>query len=148
MRRLDVALAELGREALQQPGLLFGELDLALRRCLLEPQQPFVLGEQAVALPHPAYASGRHLNALEPELLLNPGRAVAGIRERMVEDRLLDLGRDPVRMWSLGAGQPIDQPLGPVSLEIAADLVELLATIAHHLAGTADVGEVLSELQQ
>ena len=44
--RLDVALVELGREALQQPGLLFAEFDLALRRRrLLQPQQPIVLGQ-------------------------------------------------------------------------------------------------------
>jgi hypothetical protein len=113
--RLDVALVELGREALQQPGLLFAEFDLALRRRrLLQTQQPLVLGEQAVALPHPAHAARGHLDALKAQLLLDPGRAVAGMRQRMIEDRLLDLGRDPVGMGPLGAGQPVDQPLGPV----------------------------------
>lgn len=50
-RSFDVALAEVGREALQELGLLLDALDLALRRRLLQPQQPLVPGEQAVALP-------------------------------------------------------------------------------------------------
>jgi len=35
--------------------LLLAELDLALGGGLLEPQQPIVLGEQAIALPHAAH---------------------------------------------------------------------------------------------
>lgn len=44
-------------------------------------------------------------------------------------------------MRPLGAGQAVDQPFGAVGLEVASDLVELLARIAHHLAGAADIGE-------
>ena len=56
MRGFDVAFAELRRESLQQPDLLLAELDLALGRGLLQAKQPLVLGQQPVALPHPAYA--------------------------------------------------------------------------------------------
>ena len=63
--------------------------------------------------------------------------------EGVVEDRLLDLGRDPVGVRPLGAGQAVDQPF----LEVASNLVELLAGIAHHLAGAADIGEVGGEFQ-
>ena len=43
VRGLDVALAELRREALQQPGLLLGEFDLALGGGLFQPQQPLMI---------------------------------------------------------------------------------------------------------
>jgi hypothetical protein len=55
----------------------------------------------------------------------------------MVEHGLLDLGRHPVRVRPLAARQAIDQPLGCVGLEVAADLVELLTGVAHHFAGAA-----------
>ena len=44
--------------------MLFGEPDLALGGGLLQPQQPLVLGEQAVALPDLAHSAGRDLDAL------------------------------------------------------------------------------------
>ena len=50
------------------------------------------------------------------------------MRKRMIEDRGFDLGRDPVGMRPLRPGQPVDQPVGAVGLEVAADLVELLAS--------------------
>jgi hypothetical protein len=73
---------------------------------------------------------------------------MAGVGERMVEDRRLDLGRDPVRVRPLRAGQPVEQALGAKGLEVAADLVELLARVAHHLAGPADVLQLLGQFQQ
>lgn len=141
MRGLDVALAELGREAFEQAHLLVGELDRPLGGRLLQPEQAFVLGQQIVALPDPAHAARRDLEAPKPQFLLDAQRAVAGMRQRMVEHGLLDLGRHPVGMRSPGAGQPVDQPLGAIGLEVATDLVELLARVAHHLAGLRDVGE-------
>lgn len=97
-------LPELGREAFEQSGLFLGELDFAFGGGLLQPQQAFVLGQEAVPLPHPAHAAGGDLDALEPEFLLDADRAVTGMDEGMVEDRLLDLGRDPVGVRPLGAG--------------------------------------------
>ena len=74
VRGLDVALVELGREALQRLSLFRGELDLALGGRLLQPQQPLVIGQQVVALPHSARAAGGDPDALETELLLDPHR--------------------------------------------------------------------------
>ncbi len=66
----------------------------------------------------------------------------------MLEHGLLDLGRYPVGMRAPGAGQPVDQPLGAIGLEVAPDLVKLLAGIAHQLAGPADIGKFRRKLQQ
>lgn len=148
VRRLDVALAELGGEALQQPGLLLRQLDQAFGGGLLQPQQALVLGEEVVALPDAAHAAGGDLEALQPQFLFDPERAMAGMGEGVIEDRGLDLGRDPVRVRTLGAGQPVDQPLGAIGLEVAADLVELLARVAHHLAGAGNVGQLARQFEQ
>ena len=49
MRGFDVAFAELGAEAFEEPDLLLLQLDLALGGGLLQPEQPLVLGEQVMA---------------------------------------------------------------------------------------------------
>ena len=51
-------------------------------------------------------------------------------------------------MRSACAGQSVDQPLGALGLEVAADLVELLARISHQFAGATDIGEIGGQLQQ
>ncbi len=58
-------------------------------------------------------ASRRDLDALEPQLLFDPHRAVAGVDQGVVEHGLLDLGQEQVGMRSLRARQPVDQPFGP-----------------------------------
>jgi hypothetical protein len=68
--------------------------------------------------------------------------------ERMGEHGLLDLGGNPVGMRSSGAGKPVDQAFGAIGLEVAPDLVELLAGIAHHLAGAADIGKFALKVEQ
>ena len=51
VRGLDVTLAELWREALEQSDLLVGERDLAVGGLLLEPQEAVVLGGETVPDP-------------------------------------------------------------------------------------------------
>jgi hypothetical protein len=46
------------------------------------------------------------------------------------------------------AGQPVDQTVRAVGLEVAPDLVELLAAVADHLAGLRDVAEVGRQFEQ
>ncbi len=48
-------------------------------------------------------------------------------------------------MRPLGPRQAIDQAIGSVRLKVAADLVKLLAAIAHDLASLADVVEFVSK---
>jgi hypothetical protein len=68
--------------------------------------------------------------------------------ESVVEDRRLDLRCDAIGMRATGAGQPVDETIGAVGLEVAADLVELLAGVAHQLAGPGDVVELARQLEQ
>lgn len=71
-----------------------------------------MLGQEAVPHPHAAHAAGRDLDALETQLLLDARRAVAGMGERVIQDRRLDLRCDAIGMRALGAGQPINQAVG------------------------------------
>ena len=100
-----------------------------------------------MALPDPAHAAGGDLDAAQHELLGDPHRAVAGVGEGMIEDRRLDLCRHPVGVRPLDAGQTVEQPIGPVGLKVAPDLIEWLPTVAHHPARLADVAEIAGELQ-
>jgi hypothetical protein len=145
---LDVALAELGAEPLQQPDLLVGPLELALAGRLLQAQQPFVLGQEAVALPDAADTARGDLDPAQHQLLGDPHRPVAGMGKGVVEDRLLDRGADPVGVRRAGAGDPVEQALSAVGLEVPAYLVELLARVAHHPASFAHVAEFRGELEQ
>ena len=48
----------------------------------------------------------------------------------MVEDRGLNLGRNAVRVRPLRAGEPVDQAVRAVGLEVPTDFIELLPGIA------------------
>jgi hypothetical protein len=69
---------------------------------------------------------------------------MAGVFQGMAENGHLD----PVGMRSLGAGQPVDQALCSIGLEITPDLIELLAGVAHHLAGLGHVGKFRGKFEQ
>ena len=56
---------------------------------------------------------------------------MGGMIEGMGEDRGLDLFRDPIGVRASGAGQPVDETVGPIGLIVPSDLVELLAGISH-----------------
>lgn len=104
-------------------------------------------------LPDPAHHAGGDLDALQHQLLRyphlrDPHRPVARMGQRVIEDGGLDRLGQPVGMWSARPGQPIDQTGRAVSLEVAADLVELLAAVADQLAGLGHITEVRCQLQQ
>ncbi len=73
-----------------------GEFDLTLGGSLLQPQQAVTLCEQAVAHPDVTQAAEGDLQALQAQLMLDAGGAMAGMGKRVIEDRGLDLGRRAV----------------------------------------------------
>jgi hypothetical protein len=73
---------------------------------------------------------------------------MGGVLQGVVEDRLLDLRRQPIGMRLLRAFDLVDQALGTEGLIVAADLVELLTAVADDAAGLADVAEILRQLEQ
>ena len=78
VRGLDMPLAELRAEALEQPGLLGRELDRPLGGGLLQPQEPLVLRQQVVAAPNPAHATRADLEPAQGQFVRDAHRAVVG----------------------------------------------------------------------
>lgn len=145
---LDVSFAELLTEVLERRHLLLIELHDAVGRGLLQSHQPVVLAEQAVAAPHVVHPGRRDLDAGHRQLAGDPQSAVAGMGQAMVEDRLLDVLADPVGMRVARAGDPVEKAVDPVGLEVAPNLVELLAAVADDAAGRADIAKLAGELEQ
>ena len=67
-------------------------------------------------------------------------------RQAMLQDRRLYLFAHSVRVRSPRSRKLVDQPLRPIKLEVATDLVELLPAVTHDLACPAHVAELLGQL--
>lgn len=63
---------------------------------------------------------------------------MTGMAQAVVEHRPLGLLGHPDGMWQPRAAELVEQTGGAIDLEVAPDLVELLATIGHHPVGPAD----------
>lgn len=96
-----------------------------------------------MALRHPANAPQGNLDDLEAKLVIDQQRTVARVLHRLGQDRFLDLGRNPVRMRTAGSRNTVYQTLCAVRPEVPANLVELLARVAHHLTRTTDVVQLI-----
>lgn len=82
----------------------------------------------------------RVVEALDEPIGLGPadrGGPVLDLLERLAQ---------PVRVRPLQPRKAVDQPLVGVGLEVPSDLVELLPALAHDLAGSGHVGELLAGL--
>ena len=66
----------------------------------------------------------------------------------MVENGRLDFRRHPVGMWPSGTRHTVEQAFRTIGLEVAPDLVELLAGIARDLAGSGYIGKFRSKVEQ
>ncbi|WP_420337080.1 hypothetical protein [Roseibium sp.] len=73
---------------------------------------------------------------------------MAGMLSGMVENGCLDLFARPVRVRSLWPRRPFDEAIGAVGLEIASDLVELLARGYAQPAGLRNVVQILRKIDQ
>lgn len=98
--------------------------------------------------PHPAHPAGGDRHPLQPQLVGDPRRPVGRPLQAVVEDLLLDLGRDEVRMRAARPALLLDQGAHPAGLERPANLLEGVAVVAHDPAGLGDVAQFVGELQQ
>jgi len=73
---------------------------------------------------------------------------VCGPFQTVVEDLRFDLGGDAVGMWAPGAATVINEGSDTADLKSAANLVEGVAMIAHDVAGSRHVAELLGEFEQ
>ena len=96
--------------------------------------------------PHAPHPARTDLEPSEHRLVGYLLGALGGMLERMRQDRLLDGGLDAVGVRSFRSRQPVEQPLGVVDLEVAADLVEVLPAVADYPTRLRDVSEFLGQL--
>ena len=100
---------------------------------------------QPVADPHPSDPSRAYLHAPEHQFVRHPLSPVRRVRQRVGQDRLLHLRGDTVRVRPSSPRHAVQEPLGPVHLEVPSDLVELLPAVARDPARLRDVAQLLGE---
>ncbi len=101
-----------------------------------------------MAQPHAAHPAGRDIEALEAQLVGYALGPVGGSLQGVGEDLLLDLGGDAAGVGVARPAPALHQGGYTASLEGPAHLVEGVAMLAHDLAGSGNVPELLGQLQQ
>jgi hypothetical protein len=137
-------LAALG--LLQRGDLRFGQHNAVLGHLGFQRLQPLLGVLHFVALPDAAYAEGRDGKALLLQLVGHPGLAPGRLLDRHCDDGLLDLRVDAVLQGRL-APADFDQRHLAAGLVQVLEAVEAVPGEAQHLAGLADVAELLGQFQ-
>jgi len=88
------------------------------------------------------------VDALQVRPLGHAEAAMGRELQAMSEDSFLDLVGDAVRVRPLGSRESVEQAFSSAGLVVAMDLIELLAGVAHDLAGFAAVAQLGGKLQQ
>ena len=114
----------------------------------LETHQAFVARLDVVAEPDAPDAARADVHVVEAQLVRHVLRPSRRLVEREVEDSVLNVGSDTIRVRVARAALLLDERGDAADLEGALHLVERIAVVAHQLAGLRDVAELLSELQQ
>jgi len=129
-----VTASEVGALALQQLDLGLREHEGLLAGVALEAHQALVACLDVVAEPDAPDAAGTDVHVVEAQLIRHPLRPLRRVLQRVVEDSLLDVGSDAVRVWVSGAALLLDERGDAADLEGALYLVERVAVVAHQLA--------------
>jgi hypothetical protein len=132
---------------LEGGNLPLGQQDAVLRHPGFERLQAQLHRRQVVALPHAAHPSRRDRQAAALEGLrdahLAPGRLLDCQRHR----RLFDLDRRAVLQDRFAAADFLQRQLAAFVVQLL-EAVEAVSAVAHHLAGLADIAELLGQFQQ
>ena len=125
--------------------MLCAKLDGLLAYKLFKAHQALHLGVQIYRRKTPRTLPELTVNSCSESSCVTRKAAVARIVEAVLQYGLLHILRIPVGIWPLRVGQAVQQARGAQGLLVAVDLVELLAGIAHHPTGLADVSQFRSE---
>ena len=100
-----------------------------------------------MALPHAAHAGGRDRQPAPLQRLRDPHLAPGRLLDRHLDRRLFDLDRRAVLQDRLAAADLLQRQLAAFVVQLL-EPVEAVAAVAHHLAGLADIAELLGQFQQ
>src|SRR5262249_31513015 len=137
----------LGLGLFQRDDLRLGQHQALLGALGFQRLEPLVHGFQVVAWPHPAHAGGGDREPALPELVGNADLAESRLLDRQRYDSILGLLRHAVLQHRLLATDFLQGQSAALLVELL-EPVEAVAAVAHHLAGLADIAELLGELQQ
>ena len=135
----------LGR--LQRGELAFGQHQAFLGDLGLERLEPFLHRLKIMALPDAADASRRDRMAELAKLVGDADLAISRLVQRKLDDDRFDLGRRAVLQDRLAPRQFLQRKFAAGVVKLL-ETVKAVAAIAHHLAGLADIAELLGQLQQ
>jgi hypothetical protein len=137
----------LGLGLLERHKLAFGQDQALLGHLGLERLEALRHGLEVMALPHGTHAGGRDGVAALADLVGDPDLAEGGLLQGQRDDLHLDLGRRAVLQDRLAAGQFLQGELAAGLIKLL-EAIEAVARVAHHLAGLADIAELLGQFQQ
>src|SRR5262245_17787875 len=100
-----------------------------------------------MAQPHATHAGGRDYKPVLPQFVSDTQLSECRLLEGERNDRVFDLLRHAVLQDRLLAADLLQRQLATFVVEFL-EAVEAVAAIAHHLAGLADIAELLGKLQQ
>ena len=127
--------------------LRFGQDQAVVGHLCFQRLEPMLQGLQVVAQPDRADAEGGDRHSLLGERVGDSGLAPGRLVDRHGYDRLFDLGRNPVLQDRLASRHLLERQLPAFVVEIL-EPVEAVPAVAHHLAGLADVAELLGQFEQ
>ena len=136
----------LGFGLLQSDDLGFGQHEALLRHLGLQRlETPFGV-RQIVAQPYCAHAEGRDRQALLLQLVGGADLAPGRLLDRQRHHRRFDLGGNAVLQDRLLAADLLQRHLAAFVVQLLKP-VEAVAAIPHHLAGLADIAQLLGQFQ-
>jgi hypothetical protein len=109
--------------------------------------EPLVHGLQVVAQPHAAHAGGRDRQPTLSQFVGDTDLPEGRLLDRKRNDSVFNLLRHSVPEHRLPATDFLQRQLAALVVKFL-EAVEAVAAVTHHLAGLADIAELLGELQQ
>src|ERR1700676_3816777 len=137
----------LGLGLFQGDELGLGQYQAFLGALGLQCFEPLVHGLEVMTLPHATHAGGRDREPALPQLVGDANLAESRLLDGNRNDGVFDLLCDAVFQHWLLAADLLQRQLAAFVIEFL-EAVEAVAAIAHHLAGLADIAELLGELQE
>ena len=136
----------LGLGFLQRHDLGFGEDKALLRHLGFERLEPLFGVRQIVAQPDGPHPERRDRQAVFLQLVGNPHLAPGRLFDRQRHHCRFDLRRDTVLEDRLLAADLGKRQLAAFVVQLL-EPVEAVATLSHHLAGLADIAQLLGQFQ-
>ena len=131
----------------QRRDLRFREHDAVLRHFRLQRLEPMLHRRQVVALPHTAHTGWRDRQAALAQFVGHPQLAPGRLFDRKVHHRPLNVRRGTVLQARLAPADLLQRQLATFVIELF-ETIEAVPTVAHHLARSAHIAELLRQLQK